>query len=159
MARIHHYKAVITWKGNKGRGTADYKAYEREHEISVSGKPIISASSDSAFRGDKSKHTPEDLLVCSLSGCHMLWYLHLCAVNGVVVSHYSDQAIGIMEENQDGSGQFTEVILNPEVVVMENSMIEKAQALHAESNKMCFIARSVNFPVRHQAKISCYAKT
>jgi organic hydroperoxide reductase OsmC/OhrA len=159
MAKIHHYKAVITWKGNKGQGTADYKAYEREHEISVLGKPIISASSDSAFRGDKSKHTPEDLLVSSLSGCHMLWYLHLCAVNGIVVSSYTDQAVGIMEENQDGSGQFTEVTLNPEVVVMEDSMIEKAGALHAESNKMCFIARSVNFPVRHQAKISCYAKT
>jgi organic hydroperoxide reductase OsmC/OhrA len=159
MAKIHHYKAVITWTGNRGEGTKDYKAYEREHEISVSGKPVISASSDAAFRGDKSKHTPEDLLVSSLSGCHMLWYLHLCAVNGVVVSRYIDQAIGVMEENQDGSGQFTEVILNPEVIVTEESMIEKARDLHAESNKMCFIARSVNFPVRHQAKITCYEKT
>jgi organic hydroperoxide reductase OsmC/OhrA len=159
MDKIHHYKAVVIWKGNKGNGTADYKAYDREHEISISGKPVISASSDAAFRGDKSKHTPEELLVCSLSGCHMLWYLHLCAVNGVVVTHYTDRSIGIMEENPDGSGQFTEVILNPEVTVTEESMVEKARNLHAESNKMCFIARSVNFPVRHRAKITCHEKT
>jgi organic hydroperoxide reductase OsmC/OhrA len=152
MALTHYYNAAISWTGNKGNGTADYRAYSREHQISIEGKPTLTASSDAAFRGDKSKHTPEDLLVSSLSGCHMLWYLHLCAVNGVIVSAYIDHAVGLMEENNDGSGQFTEVILNPEVTVANVEMVDRANSLHADANKMCFIARSVNFPVRHKSK-------
>jgi organic hydroperoxide reductase OsmC/OhrA len=88
--------------------------------------------------------------VASISSCHMLWYLHLCAVNGVIVTDYTDQASGSMEENKDGSGQFTEITLQPRVVVEHESMIEKANALHHDANTMCFIARSVNFPVHHK---------
>jgi organic hydroperoxide reductase OsmC/OhrA len=121
----------------------------------MNGKPIIQGSSDAAFRGDKTKHTPEDLFVCSLSTCHMLWYLHLCAVNGVVVVEYVDDSVGTMEETANGSGRFTEVVLHPVVTVSEKTMIEKANALHHEAHKMCFIANSVNFPVVH--KPSAYA--
>src|SRR5688572_29026869 len=107
----HQYKTTVTWTGNKGSGTSDYRAYERGHTISADGKTDILCSSDPAFRGDKTKYNPEDILVGSLSGCHMLWYLHLCAENGVVVTNYTDHATGIMAENSDGSGQFTEVTL------------------------------------------------
>jgi organic hydroperoxide reductase OsmC/OhrA len=148
--RLHHYHATTTWTGNRGEGTADYKVYERAHLISVKGKPDIEGSSDVAFRGDKSKYTPEDMLVCSLSTCHMLWYLHLCAVNGVVVTAYVDKAVGIMQEDDKGSGYFTEVTLHPRVSVSEKNMIEKANALHHEANKMCFVANSVKFPVYHK---------
>lgn len=149
MAHLHHYNLTTTWVGNKGTGTSDYKAYDRNHDITMAGKPALHCSSDPQFRGDKSRQNPEELLVASLSGCHMLWYLHVCSVNGVVVTEYVDNATGLMEENKDGSGQFTEVILNPVVTVQDKSMIEKANALHHEASKMCFIARSVNFPVRH----------
>ena len=150
MAHIHHYKAITTWVGNRGQGTVDYKSYDRNHNIHINGKPTLLCSSDPSFRGDKTRQNPEELLVASLSGCHMLWYLHLCSVNNVVVTDYLDEASGSMEENSDGSGQFTEVVLRPKVTVTDESMIEKANALHHEANKMCFIARSVNFPVRHQ---------
>lgn len=146
----HHYKATTTWIGNLGKGTTDYKSYSRNHDIRIEGKQPLLCSSDPTFRGDKSRQNPEELLVASLSGCHMLWYLHLCAVNGVVVVDYIDEAFGVMEENKDGSGQFTEVVLNPKVTVAETSMVEKANALHHDANKMCFIARSVKFPVRHK---------
>lgn len=149
MAGLHHFKSTVSWTGNQGNGTSDYKGYDRGHAIAIEGKPTLAGSSDSAFHGDKSKYSPEDLLVSSLSGCHMLWYLHLCAVNGIIVTDYVDHAIGVMEENKDGSGQFTEVTLHPRVVVKANTMIEKAKSLHADANKMCFIARSVNFPVLH----------
>jgi len=145
----HHYHTTLAWTGNKGTGTSDYKAYERNHLLTVNGKPEIPASSDPKFRGDKSRYNPEELLVASLSSCHMLWYLHLCAVNGVVVVDYTDNAAGTMKENEDGSGQFIEVTLRPLVVVKEQSMIEKANALHEEAHNLCFIARSVNFPVHH----------
>jgi organic hydroperoxide reductase OsmC/OhrA len=149
MNKHHHYKATITWTGNNGQGTSDYKAYERSHVISIEGKANIAATSDPQFRGDKTKHNPEELLVCSLSSCHMLWYLHLCATNGVVVTEYADHAQGIMEENTDGSGQFVSVTLHPVVTIKEESMMDKAMALHHDAHKMCFIARSMNFPVEH----------
>jgi organic hydroperoxide reductase OsmC/OhrA len=154
MGKVHHYKASITWQGNTGVGTQDYRSYSRNHEISTQGKPTIPGSSDPSFRGDQSRYTPEDFLVASLSSCHMLWYLHLCAVNGVVVVDYFDDAEGEMEENPDGSGQFTKVILNPRVTVADSSMFSKAQALHEDAHKMCFIARSVNFPVLHQPSVT-----
>jgi organic hydroperoxide reductase OsmC/OhrA len=150
MANLHHYKATTTWVGNRGTGTSDYKAYDRNHDIAMDGKPDLLCSSDATFRGDKKRHSPEDLLVAALSGCHMLWYLHLCAVNGVVVVNYHDDASGTMRENADGSGEFTEVILNPRVTVADKSMMDKANALHTKAHELCFIARSVNFPVKHK---------
>lgn len=150
MKKEHHYQASIQWTGNKGNGTQDYKAYERAHSISIQGKQDIAGSSDPAFRGDKTKHNPEDLLVSALSSCHMLWYLHFCSVNGVVVTSYTDNVTGTMVENEDGSGEFTQVILQPEVMVKDKSMIAKANELHKNAHQACFIARSVNFEVIHQ---------
>lgn len=150
MGPHHHYRATTHWVGNRGTGTSDYKSYDRNHDIKVAGKDILKCSSDPTFRGDKTRHNPEELLVASISGCHMLWYLHLCAVNGIVVTEYSDEALGTMEENKDGSGQFSEITLRPRVTVEDESMLEKANSLHHDANKMCFIARSVKFPVHHQ---------
>ena len=158
MTRSHHYRTSLTWKGNLGKGTSDYRAYSRNHEVVVNGKPVLPATSDPAFRGDITRYTPEDLLVSSLSSCHMLWYLHLCAINGVNVIDYHDDAQGEMLENSDGSGQFLEVTLHPRVVVSDASMIRGATSLHHEANRMCFIARSVNFPVHHKPEVTCYEK-
>jgi len=156
--KLHHYKATVSWTGNSGKGTLDYKAYSRDHDISVEGKPTLYGSSDAAFRGDKSKYTPEDLLVSSLSGCHMLWYLHLCSANGIAVTDYEDHAVGEMAENSDGSGQFTKVTLHPRVTVREQAMVEKAKSLHQEAHRMCFIARSINFPLDHKPEVIVYEK-
>src|SRR5499426_564348 len=104
----HHYSVVVTWTGNQGSGTSGYRDYRRDHDISAAGKPIIPASSDPIFRGDASRYNPEDLLVASLSGCHMLWYLHLCADAGIRVTEYRDDATGTMVETADGGGRFAE---------------------------------------------------
>ena len=150
MEKSHHYTTVLTWTGNKGEGTAHYKAYDRDHVLSVEGKPDIPGSSDPSFRGNRSRYNPEELLVASLSSCHMLWYLHLCSVNNIVVVDYRDQAEGLMMERPDGSGYFKEVVLRPVVTIADASGMEKAQSLHHEANKLCFIANSMNFPVRHE---------
>lgn len=149
MNKEHHYKATTKWTGNTGTGTDHYRNYERSHLIIIENKSDILGSSDPAFRGDKTKHNPEDLLVSSLSSCHMLWYLHLCSEAGVIVTHYEDHATGIMIENSNGAGQFSEVTLNPIVAVADQSMIDKANELHQKANELCFIANSVNFPVKH----------
>ena len=154
----HRYVTKTIWTGNRGQGTSEYKAYDRSHIIRIKDKMDIAGSSDAAFRGDKTKHTPEDLFVSTLSTCHMLWYLHLCAVNGVVVTEYTDDAAGILKEESDGRGHFEEVTLNPVVTVAESSMIEKANTLHHDAHKMCFIANSVNFPVSHKPTSRVEAK-
>ena len=147
----HHYQTRLQWTGNTGRGTETYRGYERSHEISVEGKPIIAASSDPAFRGDRTKYSPEEMFLASLSSCHMLWFLHLCSEASVVVLEYEDLASGKMVETEDGNGKFSQVILHPTVRVKESWMIEKTQALHEKAHQFCFIANSVNFPVIHQA--------
>ncbi|MEW9551562.1 OsmC family protein [Nonomuraea sp. NPDC050783] len=152
MTRLHTYPTVVTWTGDKGSGTSGYRDYARDHELSAGGPPVIPGSSDPAFRGDPSRWNPEQLLVGALSQCHMLSYLHLCAVNGVVVTAYVDRAVGTMAETA-GGGHFTEVVLRPEVTVTAPEMAEKAAALHADAHRACFIASSVNFPVRHEPEI------
>ena len=150
MAKEHHYVTQLRWTGNRGEGTSHYRAYDRDHVLSVNGKPELAGSSDPSFRGNPDRYNPEELLVASLSSCHMLWYLHLCSVNGVVVVDYRDSAGGIMLEDADGGGRFSEVVLRPVVTVTSATMKEKAASLHHEANRLCFIANSVNFPVRHE---------
>jgi len=133
----------VDWTGNDGSGTKSYKSYRRDHSIQSAGKPEISGSSDPSFRGDPARYNPEELLVASLSACH----LHLCAVNDVIVREYRDAAFGVMEENQDGSGEFVQVVLKPVVKILGDSDRAKALALHHEAHGLCFIARSVKFPV------------
>ncbi len=151
MKGQHQYNVKINWTGNTGKGTSDYRSYTRDHTISVENKTDLLGSSDPSFRGDDKRYNPEELLVASLSGCHMLSYLHLCAISGVIVIEYADNAKGTMVETPDGGGHFTEVTLHPEVVVTEESMIAKANELHHKANKICFIASSCNFPVHHKA--------
>ncbi len=150
MPKEHHYNVGITWTGNKGQGTTSATAYERSHTISAHGKPDIEGSSDVAFRGDISKYNPEDFLVSALAQCHMLWYLHLCADAGIVVTAYHDQAVGTMIESPTGGGHFTSVVLHPHVTLSDISRAEQADTLHAKAHEKCFIANSVNFPVTHK---------
>ena len=151
--KTHNYTSTVNWTGNKGFGTTNYRSYDRGYSISIDGKTDILGSSDPSFRGDKTRYNPEELLLASLSSCHLLWYLHLCAEAGVVVVDYSDTATGKMVETANGGGHFTEVTLNPIVTVTENSMIEKANELHKKANELCFIANSVNFTVTHEPVI------
>ena len=149
MGKEHHYETKIVWTGNLGNGTENYKSYERSHKIVIENKIDLDSSSDAAFLGDKTKHNPEDLLVSAISSCHMLWYLHLCSANGIIVTEYEDNASGKMVESDINGGKFVEVTLKPNVTITDNSKIEKANELHKEANRMCFIANSCNFPIKH----------
>ncbi len=150
----HSYTATVEWTGNRGTGTDHYKNYERSHRIVIDGKADIEGSSDPAFLGDPAKHNPEDLLLTSLSSCHMLWYLHFCSVHKIIVEEYVDKATGIMIEEESGKGYFKEVTLNPSVRVKDSAMIALAIELHHKANEYCFIANSVNFPVLHRPQVT-----
>jgi organic hydroperoxide reductase OsmC/OhrA len=151
--KSHSYQVEIAWTGNLGTGTTDYRSYSRDHVVCSSGKADIAGSSERAFRGSNARWNPEELLIVSLSQCHLLWYLDLASRAGVVVVEYTDNPVGTMIEQADGGGQFSEVTLRPRVVVAEPSMREQALELHQTAHGLCFIARSVNFPVRHEPTI------
>lgn len=143
----HLYHVAVDWTGNLGTGTQSYRGYARSHDIRVVGKPTLSGSADATFRGDDSRHNPEDLLVAALSACHLMSYLHVAAAAGVLVTDYTDAAEGVMIQ-ESGAGHFVEVVLHPRVTVSRASEITRANALHADAHHACFIANSVNFPVR-----------
>src|SRR3569833_1696418 len=149
MERSHSYNLTITWTGNRGTGTSDYRAYDRNHIIQAENKIEIPGSSDPAFRGDKTRYNPEEFLVSALSTCHMLSYLHVCVMNGVVVTGYVDHATGTMVETADGGGHFTEVMQNPVVTVKDASIVTKAKALHHKASQKSKKANSVNILVKH----------
>jgi organic hydroperoxide reductase OsmC/OhrA len=158
MSKHHHYKLTVTWTGNKGQGTKDYTSYDRSHTIEVKGKKKWLCSADTPFRGDPKKYNPEDMLLASLSACHMLWYLHLCADENIVVLEYNDEAEGQMIQTSNGAGYFSEVVLKPTVVVAHSGMVRKAIELHKKAHQMCFIANSVKFEVYHKAQVTASEK-
>ncbi len=154
IGRRHRYDVAVSWTGNRGTGTSGYRDYGRDHEIRADGRPVIEGSSDPVFRGDKNRWNPELALVAALSECHMLAYLHVCVMHGVVVTGYEDAAFGVMAETDDGGGRFTEVVLRPRVTVADAAMTDSARELHEEASAKCFIASSVNFPVRHDPEVT-----
>lgn len=152
MSHPHRYRVDVAWTGNRGSGTDGYRNYSRNHVIRIPGKPDLAGSSDPTFRGDATRHNPEDMLVAALSACHMLSYLHMATVAGVVVVAYDDAAEGTMLTEGDG-GRFTEVVLRPVVTIRADSDPGKALAAHEDAHHACFIANSVNFPVRCEPRI------
>ena len=149
----HHYQVSVEWTGNKGRGTSGYRDYQRDHTISVAGKAEIAGSSDPAFLGDAERWNPEELLVASASACHKLWYLHLCADAGVVVTAYIDQAEGTMVDNAP-EGHFKEIVLHPRVTLAAGADRALAERLHHTAHEKCYVANSVNFPIRCEPTIT-----
>jgi organic hydroperoxide reductase OsmC/OhrA len=152
MAREHHFAARLVWTGAEAGPTRTYEDYDRTWRVEVAGKPALEGSSDPTFRGDAAKYNPEDLLVVALASCHMLSYLALCARAGIEVASYEDAAAGTMAI-KDGRMRFVEVTLAPRVAIGAGDL-ERAEALHAEAHALCFVANSVNFPVRNRPTVA-----
>jgi organic hydroperoxide reductase OsmC/OhrA len=150
--REHTYRIRVTWTGNRGVGTRGYREYGRDHTIAAAGKPDIPGSSDPAFRGSPDRWNPEELLVASASACHKLWYLHLCADAGIVVTAYVDEAVGTMREGE-GRGAFTAIVLRPRVDIAAGGDADLARRLHDTAHERCYTANSVNFPITCEPEI------
>jgi organic hydroperoxide reductase OsmC/OhrA len=152
MDADHRFVASLAWTGNRGSGTTGYRAYGRDHVVSVEGKPDILGSAARVFHGDLERWNPEEMLIAALAQCHLLSYLYVAVANGIVVEAYDDTAEGVLVTTPDGGGRFREVVLRP-VVTISAGDPEVAARIHAEANRLCFIASSVNFPVRHEPSI------
>ena len=149
MSFKHLFKAEINWTSNQNEEQSGRKFYNKSHKIKIEGKPVLNVSAAKAFKGDPELYNPEDLLLSSLVSCHMMSYLYVCAQNGIEVLEYSDNAEATLEVSPDGSGRFTEVRLNPKVIIANPDKIQEALNLHTKANQLCFIANSCNFPVVH----------
>ncbi|HPD93812.1 MAG: OsmC family protein [Rhodobacter sp.] len=145
--KSHSYTTHIRWTGNTGEGTAHYRAYRRDWEVAVPGKPVIPMSNDPLLGGNPALMNPEDLLLSALSGCHMLWYLHLASDAGIVVTGYEDTPEGIGALETGGAGRFVRAVLRPRITLRRGADLARARAIHEEIHKVCFIARSVSFPI------------
>lgn len=148
----HHYAIGLEWTGARGTGTSSYRSYGRDHIIRAEGRPDLAGTADPTFHGDRDRWNPEQLLLAALSQCHMLSYLHIAVKHGVVVTAYTDSAEGELRLNRDGSGEFTSAVLRPCVELADESQRALADELHEQANRVCFIARSVNFDVRHEPR-------
>jgi organic hydroperoxide reductase OsmC/OhrA len=146
----HRYALTVRWTGNLGEGTSSYRGYSRDHDIEIPGLPVLQGSADPTFHGDRTRYNPEQLLLAALSQCHMLSFLHVAVKHGVVVTAYEDRAEGLMRTNRDGSGQFESATLRPRVTLAAPAAEDLLAELHTAANAVCFIARSVNFPVLHE---------
>lgn len=151
MAKQHDFPARVVWTGNRGEGNAHYRGYDRTWQVRTDGKPEISCSNDPLLGGDTSLHNPEDLLVASLSACHMLWYLHLAGDAGITVTGYQDDPLGHGESEPGGAGRFVAATLRPTITVAGGTDLKAADAIHHRIREVCFIARSVAFPVSYEA--------
>jgi len=147
---LHKYNINLTWTGNRGIGTISYKEYDRTYDVNSEGKETLNLSSDPHFLGDKSKYNPEELFIISISSCFMLWYLHLCADNGIVVEKYEDSVSGVMKEGKNIKGKFESVDLNIKIKITDLNKKELAIKLLNVADTKCFIANSLNFKVNNQ---------
>lgn len=154
MSRDHEYTAGVRWTGNRGLGTRTYRGYDRTWNVSTPGKPTITCSNDPLLGGDPQLPNPEELLLASLSACHMLWYLHLASEAGIIVHGYEDYPVAIGRTEGNGAGAFVNATLKPQILVEARTDLELADDLHHRIAAFCFIARSVNFPVRYAATYS-----
>jgi len=150
MAKQHEYSARIVWTGNAGEGTRRYRGYARTWDIATPGKPIVHCSNDPLLGGDPALPNPEDLMLATVSACHMLWYLHLACNAGIVIHNYTDEPVAVGETATNGAGRFLGATLRPRIEVEPGADLDKAAALHGEVYQYCFIARSINFPVAYE---------
>jgi organic hydroperoxide reductase OsmC/OhrA len=153
MTKDHEYAVGLAWEGDRGTGTSSYAGYDRRFRLRVEGKPDLLGTADPAFRGEPGLHNPEELLLAAVASCHMLVYLSLCARSGITVVRYADDARGRLALHPSGGGSFAEVTLRPRVTVSRGSDAGAAAALHERAGELCFIARSCNFPIRHQPAV------
>lgn len=151
--KTHRYAARLVWDGNRGDGTKSYATYGREYRIAIDGKSELAGSADPIFKGVANRHNPEDLFIASISSCHLLTYLALCAKNRISVVSYEDDASGTLSLTPDGGGKFDEVLLRPRVTI-ESGDLDLAIRLHQDAHRFCFIANSCSCPIRNEPTVT-----
>lgn len=140
MHKKFHFKVQTQWQKGQLENA-------KSHVAAIASKVDLQISAAHQFKGDATKHNPEDLLLSALSSCHMMSYFYVCQQHGIDLVDYHDNATGILELRSDLSGGFSRVELNPIVTIATGTDKSLAMDLHKKAHELCFIANSVNFEV------------
>jgi organic hydroperoxide reductase OsmC/OhrA len=144
---MSEHKVTVDWK----RETPDfaYETYNRDHDWSFDAGITVRASAAPAYKGGASCVDPEEAVVASLSGCHMLTFLALAARKRYVVDSYRDEAVGVLDKDAGGRLAVTRVTLRPRVTFGGESTPgpDELRQLHERAHHACFIANSVKTEV------------
>jgi organic hydroperoxide reductase OsmC/OhrA len=141
------YRATVEWRLEPGQDFAGGR-YSRGHSVTFEGGHQVPGTASHHVIGKKwaveGAVDPEQMLVGSISTCHMLTFLHIARNAGFVVTRYRDEAVGVMEKNAAGRLAVTRVTLRPEIVYEGRRPTEaERDRLHHEAHEECFIANSV----------------
>jgi organic hydroperoxide reductase OsmC/OhrA len=147
------FKITTVWSGNHNSDTSEIISNSKNHKVFITHKPELNLSAAKEFKGDKTKHNPEDLFLSALSSCHMMSYMYLCNKHNIKILNYTDETLGKLKVEADGSGAFISVELYPIVTILDKNEIDLAISLHKEANRLCFIANSCSVPISHFPQI------
>lgn len=147
MKNEHIYKLSLQWDGRPNDHSIKN---DRLYKVAIEGKQPFRGSADQVFFGDPSLYNPEDLLLASLSACHMMSYFYVCRKQGIKILDYQDEPVGLLKVNVDGSGQFEQVTLFPTVRLANKGDEDQARLLHEQAGKLCFIANSCRFTILYE---------
>jgi organic hydroperoxide reductase OsmC/OhrA len=153
MTDTHTFETTLAWPADAAQNLPPDPAFSRSSLLAAPGKPVIVASSPAVFGGDAARYNPEEMLMLSLSQCHLLTYLAIAAKKRMSVLKYEDRVTGTLGIGASGKMQMVDVLLRPRVTVAKGTSLANAQALHEKAHANCFIANSVNFTVRNEPSI------
>ncbi|MBF2026799.1 MAG: OsmC family protein [Oscillatoriales cyanobacterium C42_A2020_001] len=149
---MSEHTAIVQWN-RRDRATFTDNQYSREHTWTFDGGVEVPASSSPHVvpvpYSNPTCVDPEEAFVASLSSCHMLWFLSIAAKQKFVVERYTDQAIGVMDKNQDRQLAMVKVLLRPQVTFVGDRQPteQHLQEMHEEAHHRCFLANSVKTAV------------
>jgi len=148
---VSEHRVVVDWR--RGEHEFSWEGYSRNHAWRFAGGEEVPASAAPDYKGDPSRVDPEAALVAAISSCHMLTFLALAAKKRFVVDSYVDDAVGFMEENEEGRVAVTRVTLRPEIAFSGERRPGEAdlEKLHHQAHEHCFIANSVRTVVTVEA--------
>ncbi|MFK7831775.1 MAG: OsmC family protein [Winogradskyella sp.] len=147
------FKVKTSWSSKHKKADSDLFSNSKTHQVYIKDKAPFIVSAAKEFKGDQTKHNPEDLFLSALSSCHMMSYKYLCDKNGITLIDYTDDTSGKLKVKPDGSGAFVSIVLSPIVTILEKNKIDLAIRLHTEANRLCFIANSCSVPITHKPQI------
>lgn len=146
------YRATADWKLAEAPEDFLKGRYSRGHAIRFGSGVEAPGTASHHVVGNKwsvpGALDPEEMLVASLSTCHMLTFLHKAREAGFVVTRYVDEAEGVMEQIADGRFAVTRVTLRPQIAYAGPAPSPEARDhLHHLAHEECYISNSVKTEV------------
>jgi organic hydroperoxide reductase OsmC/OhrA len=109
-------------------------------------KESLRVTSPPEFQGEEGEWTPEDMFVGAINACTMATFLAYANKKQLDVFSYKSKAEGVLEFS-DGHYKFTQVKLQPLILVESIEAAAMAEQLIQQAHDNCFISNSVSCKV------------